>query len=149
MLVENAVHEEYWFFNTNETNGPGAYRRMFARHVAAIWGYPDGPRKLQGAEPGNQILAYVNAQGLRAVGTILDGRVVAGAGIFLSRRGEQQPNEFHLRVRWDAIVEPLDAISFDEALHQGYRLPVRHTFAKFQDQAKARQFAQQLRESSE
>lgn len=62
------MHNNYLFFNINGTNGPGAHEQMFARRVAAIWGYPDGLRKLVEAKHGDCILAYVNGQGLGAVG---------------------------------------------------------------------------------
>lgn len=148
MLQNDERWAAYWFFNTNETNGPGAYRSMFARNVAAIWGYPDGPRKLEGARPGDRVLAYVNAQGLRALGVVVDGAVVAGTGIFLKPTGEQQPNEFHLKVRWEVIVLPKEAISSFEAQLDKYKLPVRCTFARFSDQDKAREFAQVLHSRS-
>lgn len=148
MLPEENTRMGYWFFNTNETHGPYAYRRMFARQVAAIYGYPDGPRMLQGADPGDQIIAYVNQQGLRAVGTIVDGEVVVGEGIFLDAREEQQPQEFHLKVHWDAIVAPPEAISFARARKAGYQLPVRCTFALFHDVVKAKEFAEELRASA-
>jgi hypothetical protein len=137
-----------WFFNTNESHGPGAYQRMFTQDVAAIWGYPSGPRTLMGAAAGDQILAYVNAQGLRAVGVILDAKPVSGEGIFFNAKGEQQPNEFHLRVKWNAIVSKRDAITLAMAKKAGYSLPVRCTFATPGDIHKAnimRQFAEQLR----
>lgn len=140
---------QYWFFNTNETHCKGAYQRMFARQVAAIYGYKDGGCTLMGAVPGDQIIAYVNEQGLRAVGTILDGVVTAGEGVFLNRLGEQQPKEFHLKVRWDAIVAPREAISSARATKEGYRLPVRCTFALFGNVRKAKEFAEELRKSAE
>lgn len=120
----------HWLFNTNESFGRGAYQRMFERQVAAIYGYPDGPRKLQGAKAGEQILAYVNQQGVQAVGIILNGDLVKGQGIFLNAEGEQQPDEYHLAVRWEAMTAREDALTAAEAIGLGYQLPVRSTFAK-------------------
>ena len=49
----------HWIFNTNETNAPGAYKRMFENNVAAIYGYDDGLNILEGPEEGDKIMAYV------------------------------------------------------------------------------------------
>jgi hypothetical protein len=138
----------HWFFNTNETHSPGAYRKMFARNVAAIYGYPNGPRNLQGARAGDRIFAYVNQEGLRAVGVVIDGEVVPGSGIFVDGRGKQLPNEFHLKVRWEAIVPPGKAISAKSVTKVGRSLPVRSTFGKLYDGKVAVLLEEELRARS-
>jgi len=121
----------HWIFNTNETHAPGAYKAMFREGVAAIYGYPNGPENLEGARPGDFVMAYVNQQGLRAVGRVQDGRVDVGSGVFLDSSGNQLPSEYHLRVDWEAIVEAPAAVSAREASASfGYQLPVRSVFAK-------------------
>lgn len=139
----------HWIFNTNESYSRGAYEKMFARHVAAIYGYPNGPKNLEGARAGDRILAYVNQQGLRAIGVVLDGNVVAGQGIFLDESGQQQPGEFHLNVRWEAIVAPNAALSARQAKEMGYNLPVRSTFARLQQGQKAALLEQKLKSLAE
>jgi hypothetical protein len=120
----------HWIFNTNETYAEGAYKRMFEKGVAAIYGYANGSANLEGAAADNKVFAYVNRQGLRAVGTILDPQVVSGSGVFTGKEGEQLPDEYHLKVRWE-VVPPERAISAaDAAAEFGYNLPVRSVFAK-------------------
>jgi hypothetical protein len=135
----------HWIFNTNETHAPGAYEQMFHRFVAAIYGYPNGPRNLEGAAPGNTILAYVNRQGLRAIGVVVDGKVKPGEGIFLDSAGNQLPDEYHLSVAWQTIVPAHLAISSQEAVAMGYNLPVRSVFAKLHNGKIAAMLEQELR----
>ncbi|MFG0252360.1 MAG: hypothetical protein ACF8NJ_05740 [Phycisphaerales bacterium JB038] len=135
----------HWIFNTNETNAPGAYARMFERNVAAIYGYPSGPKTLEGGSEGETVMAYVNQQGLRAVGTIVSGAVEPGKGVFLDPSGHQQPNEFHLAVNWDVVLDPADAITPREARDLGYSLPVRTTFGKMRNGAGARAIERRIR----
>jgi hypothetical protein len=130
VLGSDAGWAGHWIFNTNETHAPGAWKAMFAKNVVAIYGYPSGPRNLESSSPGDKILAYVNQQGLRAVGTVLKGVVEAGAGIFEDPPGTQAPAEYHLAVKWECIVQPDDAISASQANALGYDLPVRNVFAK-------------------
>lgn len=141
----NSTWLGHWIFNTNESYSPGAYEKMFDRHVAAIYGYPNGPQNLEGSRPGDRVLAYVNKQGLRAVGVVVDGAVVSGAGIFLNAQGQQEPGEFHLPVRWEAVVLPSQEISSAQAFQMGYNLPVRSTFARLKQGPKAELLEQELR----
>lgn len=120
----------HWFFNTNESNAPGAYERMFERNVAAIYGYDSGPQRLEGASEGDTVLAYVNDQGLRAVGEVQTDEVNAGKGIFIDDEGNQEPNEYHLEVDWSVILPEEKALSSSEAVDYGYHLPVRTSFGR-------------------
>ena len=52
-----------WFFNTNETYGPGAYRKVFDQGVIAVFGYESGPANLAGSKKGERVFAYVNQRG--------------------------------------------------------------------------------------
>jgi hypothetical protein len=134
----------HWIFNTNETNDPGAYKRMFEKGVAAIYGYANGPTNLEGAAKDDKVFAYVNRQGLRAIGTVLEPQVRTGTGVFVEDGGTQKPNEYHLNVRWE-IVPPDQAISAAEATELGYNLPVRSVFAKLHRGSKALRLEQELR----
>ena len=135
----------HWIFNTNETHAPGAYKIMFERNVAAIYGYPNGPLNLEGASINDTVFAYVNRQGIRAFGTILDAEVRTGAGVFVDSGGHQPADEYHLSVRWNVLPED-DAISAaQEATQFGYKLPVRSVFAKLQRGSIAEKLEQELR----
>ena len=121
----------HWIFNTNESYGPGAYKHMFDRGVIAIYGYPNGPRNLmRGANDGERVFAYVNRQGIRALGTIVDANVQKGDGIFLDENGNQQPDEYHMRVQWDRVLPEDKALSNREASSMGYNLPIRTVFGR-------------------
>ncbi len=120
----------HWIFNTNETHASGAYQRMFERGVIAIYGYENGGANLEGATIGQKVFAYVNGQGLRALGEITDPTVKAGNGIFLDESGNQQPEEYHVAVTWRAVLPPDVAISNAEASSIGYSLPVRTVFGR-------------------
>jgi hypothetical protein len=137
----------HWIFNTNEAYGPGAYQAMFEQNVAAIYGYPNGPQNLEGARKDEIVLAYVNQQGLRAVGRVIDGHVQPGQGIFKNAQGGQQPGEFHLAVHWEAVVEPARAIPAREASTTfGYNLPYRSVFAKLHNGRCAASLEKELRQ---
>lgn len=121
----------HWIFNTNESYGPGAYKHMFERGVIAIYGYPNGPRNLmRGASEDEKVFAYVNGQGIRALGTIVDANVREGQGIFLDENGNQQPDEYQLKVKWDCVLPEDKALSNREASSIGYNLPIRTVFGR-------------------
>jgi hypothetical protein len=143
--VEESSWAGHWIFNTNETHEPGAYNHMFAKNVAAIYGYPNGPYNLEGASVGDRILAYVNRQGLRAVGRVVDPEVKPGSGAFPQKDGTQVPNEFHLRVAWEAIVPESKALSSSQAKALGYDLPVRSVFARLHRGSTAANIEKELR----
>jgi hypothetical protein len=135
----------HWIFNTNETYAPGAYKRMFARNVAAIYGYANGPANLEGAARDDKVFAYVNQHGLRAIGTVLDAQVRSGIGVFVDSDGKQLPDEYHLNVEWK-VVPPERAISSADAAAQfGYNLPVRSVFAKLHRGSVAMRLEEELR----
>jgi hypothetical protein len=120
----------HWIFNTNETYARGAYQRMFERQIIAIYGYENGGANLEGALPGQKVFAYVNGQGIRALGEISDSEVREGAGIFLDENGVQQPKEYHLPISWKVILSDDQAVRNSEASAMGYSLPVRSVFAR-------------------
>jgi hypothetical protein len=116
----------HWIFNTNETYAVGAYDRMFSKGVAAIYGYPNGGGNLEGAESGQKVFAYVNQQGLRALGIIKGSDVVRGKGIF----DDANDDEYHLPVDWQIILPKEKSIKPKQAQGLGYNLPVRTVFGK-------------------
>lgn len=135
LIVEHIVtktdmqQSNYWFFNTNETYSPGAYKKMFSENVLAVYGYSDN-EMLKGTDVGNKILVYINEQGIRAVAEVIDPKVFAGEGIFIDDDGTQLPNEYHLKVKWDVKLSKEKAISYSEASEIGYSLPIRSTFCR-------------------
>ena len=147
--VSDSGWKGHWILNTNERYGPGAYKRMFKQGVAAIYGFPDGPRTLQkGTNKGDKVFAYVNGQGIRALGTVTDPVVVAGTGIFVDGDGNQQPSEYHLRVDWRHTVNREQAYSNKEASQAGYHLPTRIVFGKFHQGDLAEQIEKKIVEAS-
>jgi hypothetical protein len=138
----------HWIFNTDETHAPGAYKRMFEKNIAAIWDYDDGPKRLEGSEEGDKIMAYVNKQGLRALGTIKDSEVKSGKGIFLDEDGKQQPEEYHLEVEWEIILPEEKAITSRQAKEIGYNLPVRVSFGKMRQGELAKKIEEKMNERS-
>ncbi|MBO0589052.1 hypothetical protein [Sporosarcina sp. E16_8] len=141
-VVSSSTWKRHWIFNTNETYSPGAYEKMFERNVAAIYGYKNGPRNLQGSSVGDTILAYVNQQGLMAVGEVLDEEVVPGVGIFFDKEtGQQVPDEYHIKVKWDIKKSP---VTNGEAKKIGYNLPVRTVFGKLHNGDMAQKIVDEL-----
>jgi hypothetical protein len=139
----------HWIFNTNETNAPGAYKRMFENNVAAVYGYDDGPNMLEGSEAGDKIMAYVNKQGLKALGTIKDSEVKKGEGIFLDEDGNQQPGEYHLEVDWKIILSEENALTSRQAKEIGYNLTLRITFGKMRQGELAKKIEKEMRKRKE
>jgi hypothetical protein len=135
----------HWIFNTNETNNPGAYRAMFDTSVIAIWGYGNGPRNLEGSSKDDKVFAYVNGQGIRALGVIEDPTVREGKGIFLDVNGKQEPGEYHVPVRWVCFLEQHEAFTNQQATALGYSLPVRTVFGRLKRGRLASQIEQEVR----
>jgi len=103
---------------------------MFNANVAAIEGYANGGKNLEGASAGNLVFAYVNEVGLAALGEVRTGEVRAGTGIF-ERDGQPSGNEFHLDVDWAIVLPREQAISNKQARSlANYSLPVRTVFGK-------------------
>ena len=106
------------FFNTNETNAPGAYERMFDQGVIAIYGYANGPSNLEGSTADQRVFAYVSGRGIVAVGRIVDGQVVPSDTVF------GQPREYHVQVAWETIVPADRAVTRQEVRQEfDYGLP--------------------------
>lgn len=140
------VWADHWIFNTNESFAPGAYKGMFEQGVIAIYGYPNGPRNLmRGASEGEKVLAYVNGQGIRALGVIVDANVQAGQGIFLDENGNQKPDEYHLKVKWECVLPKDKALSNREASSMGYNLPFRTVFGRLHRGRLAEKLVKEIR----
>ncbi len=113
------------FFNTNETNAPGAYKKMFDQGVIAIFGYTIGRQKLMGSNAGQRVFAYVNGKGILAAGRIVDGQIMPSDTVF------GQCREYHVRIEWETIVAEDKGITKEEVKGEhDYGLPIRNTFCQ-------------------
>ena len=113
------------FFNTNETNAPDAYKKMFDQGVIAIFGYATGPQKLMGSTADQRVFAYVNGKGILAAGRIVDGQIMTSDTVF------GQCREYHVRVDWETIVAEDKGITKEEVKGEhDYGLPIRNTFCQ-------------------
>lgn len=138
----------HWIFNTNESNFPGAYIKMFAANVAAIEGYPNGGGNLEGASSGQLVFAYVNNVGLAALGRVKTGHVKPGQGIFVDN-GTPSASEFHLEVEWEVVLPAINAITTKESRALvDYSLPVRTVFGKLSRGRSATILEQEIRRRS-
>ena len=132
-----------WFFNTNETYAPGAYKKMFEEGVIAIYGYETGPENLAGSQDGQRVFAYVNRMGVLAVGKIRDSNVEAGSSVF------DQDNEFHVRVEWTTVVpEEKGVTNAQVKTAREYNLPVRSVFCGMSRHDVADWIEQELKDRS-
>jgi hypothetical protein len=105
----------------------------------------NGPANLEGAAANDRVLAYVNQQGLRAIGTVLGPQVRSGSGIFIDDNGNQLPDEYHLNVQWEVVPLEGAICAADVANQFGYSLPVRSVFAKLHRGSVALRLEQELR----
>ncbi len=132
-----------WFFNTNETYAPGAYKKMFEEGVIAICEYETGPENLAGSQDGQRVFAYVNQMGVLAVGKIRDSNVEAGSSVF------DRDNEFHVRVEWTTVVpEEKGVTNAQVKTAREYNLPVRSVFCGMSRHDVADWIEQELKDRS-
>jgi len=124
-----AEAERVWFFNTDETYNPGAWKSLLERNVLGVFGYPTGARTLQqGAQAGDLVYAYRNVVGIIAKGTIVSGdiyRAPEGESVFDHCK---DGNEWHMKVDWTALSRPIPNAQVRKAT--GAMLPVRNTFCR-------------------
>jgi hypothetical protein len=118
---------------------------MFEVGVTAIYGYENGEANLEGSAAREKVFAYVNKQGLRALGEIRDPTVRPGKGVFLDEQGRQQPEEYHVAVDWKVVLPPEAALSNPEASDMGYSLPVRTVFGRLRRGRLANKLEEEIR----
>jgi hypothetical protein len=133
-----------WFFNTNETYGKGAYRRMLERHVIAVYGYQDGKDRLDRPTPGNRIFMYVNNIGIIGVGYASGEESFPGTEIF----GEKAKREYQRKLVNFKTVSTNNAIKAAEVTQMGYNLPVRSTLCKIYNPTVAERIHKELERKS-
>ena len=113
-----------WFFNTNETHAPGAFRKMFQQGVIAVCGYANDGENLTGSRKGDRVFAYTNRLGILAVGRIVDETPFPAATVYGRDR------EFHVRVDWKTVVADDRGVTSEQSRERGYNLPVRSVFCR-------------------
>jgi hypothetical protein len=131
-----------WMINTDEAHSPGATKRFLEKGVAAIWGYDDGPARLQrGAKLGDTIYAYSNGHGIVARGAIVGEDVVQATPDDAVIPQCKDGNEWHLRVKWEPALT-IPVANADVRSKTGTGLPVRNSFCRLWD-AKVQSFLEQ------
>ena len=129
-----------WFFNTNETYGKGAYKKMIEEAVIAVYGYEDGKEKLDRPAAGDRVLMYVNNVGVIGVGRISEEESFPANTVFR----KQDDGEFHRRLVEFEWLENKDAIKASEISAMGYNLPVRSTLCKIYSPTVANRIAEEI-----
>lgn len=120
-----------WFFNSNETYSPNAYIKMFDKSVIAIYGYGSG-QKISRTNIGDNIFLYINGQGIRGLGKVINNKPINNIGVF-SDDFNSISDEYHLNVDWIIKLDANNAISNRTIRSDGFNLPIRSTFAKIHD----------------
>lgn len=129
-----------WFFNTNETYGKGAYKKMIKQAVIAVYGYPDGKQRLDRPTPSDRVFMYANNVGIIAMGTITDEETFSSGDVF----DKEKKREFHRRLGDFKSVSPINAIKPAEVSQTGYNLPVRSTLCKIYNPTAAKWIAKEI-----
>lgn len=129
-----------WFFNTNETFGRGAYKKMVEQAVMAVYGYHDGKQRLDKPSPGDSIFMYANNIGIIGRGQVADEESFSADTVF----GKKAEREFHRRLVDFKAVAPKDAIKAAEVSQMGYNLPVRSTLCKIYNPTVANRIAGEI-----
>lgn len=129
-----------WFFNTNETYGKGAYKKMVEHSVIAVYGYHDGKERLDKPASGERIFMYVNNVGIIGVGQANAEESFSSNDVF----GKKTHNEYHRKLDNLKTASLKDAIKGDEVTQMGYNLPVRATLCKIYNPTVAERIAKEI-----
>jgi hypothetical protein len=107
-----------YFVNTDAKSygGRSYHDEWLARGVAVTSGHTRFREKLAAIGCGDAVLMYANGVGVVAVGVTLDDRVQVVAG--KSRIGPGDSNEYHRRVRWHRLEEPIGVAKIKELCGQ-------------------------------
>lgn len=129
-----------WFFNTNETYGKGAYKKMVEHAVIAVYGYTDAKERLDRPSPGDRVFMYVNNIGIIGAGNISDEESFPSGDVF----GQKTDREYHRKLVNLKTVSPKSAIRAAEVSQMGYILPVRSTLCKIYNPTVAKTVAEEI-----
>lgn len=129
-----------WFFNTNETYGKGAYRKMVEQTVIAVYGYPDAKERLDKPSPSDRVFLYVNNIGIIGKGLVGNEESFSSSSVF----DKEEDREFHRRLVDFKAVSPKNAIKSAEVSQMGYILPVRSTLCKIYNPIVARRISEEI-----
>lgn len=143
----SATFEGDWFFNSNESHSPGAWKNMIDHNVIAACKYGKQITKYKMDKPaaGDRVFVYVNGKGIVAAGKVLEEVSGQGSGIF---NKDTEGDEFHRKVEWLVTVPIDDSISSAEVSELGYNLPVRCTIAQWNDGKVAEKVIARLKETA-
>lgn len=123
--IEKEGERKVWWANTNKKSAEDIHDYIFEEEIVASYGPEKFKNKLEKAEEGDKVFAYVVKSGIRAMGTIQKGEV------------QSEKIEGHTRysrpVNWDVILPSDDPIRADEIRGLGYE-NFRGTFRKIHNQ---------------
>jgi hypothetical protein len=106
-----------YFVNTDaKTNGRSFHDEWLSRGIAVTSGSGKFRAKLARIGCGDIVLMYVNTVGVVAAGITLDDRVqdVVGEGVV----SPVEATEYHRRVRWDSLPNPISPVTIKELCGQ-------------------------------
>jgi hypothetical protein len=119
-----------WFFNTDESESPGAYLRMIDQSCIALWKFQnqekDPEETLSRPEAGQRVFYYLNGVGIIATGLFTAEPPIASNSIF----GKKTELEFRRSVRDLLKVDTRHALTVKEVGQMGYALPYRNTLCE-------------------
>lgn len=133
-----------WFFNTNETYGKGAYKKMIEQAVIAVYGYHDGKERLDKPSPGNRVFMYVNNIGIIGKGLIAGEETFSSGGVF----DKKDDREFHRTLVDLKVLSGKSAIKSADVSQMGYNLPVRSTLCKIYNPTVAKWISEEIERRS-
>lgn len=99
----------YFIFNTNENNAPGQYLVWLENNLGFEHAYPDENKDINKLAPGDICLMYINEQGVKAIGEVLDYRdTTPHSEHMIQRSVRSDRDEYRIPVNWFLILpEPI------------------------------------------
>lgn len=96
---------DYFYINTNESNAPDQYHVWLDNNMAFAHG-EKGRKQLDKLSPDDMCLMYVNGQGVKAVGEVLNSREKTPYRKHMIRRKERlNANEYRINVNWYLVLQ--------------------------------------------
>ena len=99
---------DYFYINTNQSNAPDQYPVWLDNNMGFVHGEKWG-KQLDNLSPGDTCLMYIDKQGVKAVGEVLNNRDKTPYRKHMIRRKERlDANEYRIDVRWYLVLpEPI------------------------------------------
>ena len=100
---------DYFYINTNERNAPGQYTVWLGNNLAFEHAYAHEGTDIDALSPGDICLMYINKQGVKAVGEVLDFRdETPYRNHMIERRLRRDRDEYRISVNWYLVLpEPI------------------------------------------